>query len=198
MNINPQTFIFAGPSGCGKGTQVELLKEYLVRKTPEIAQFHSYTGDGFRAFIQGETFASRRAREIQLAGGIQPEFLAVWIWAELLIKKFKGDEHLFVDGSPRKVGEAIVLDSALKFFKREDVKVLVLNVSDQETTKRLLARGRQDDKPEAIKERLGWYHDLVVPAVTYFKDRPGYEFIEINGEQTPDKVHQDIIKAIGF
>jgi adenylate kinase len=194
----PKTFIFAGPSGCGKGTQVELLKEYLKKKTPEISQFHSYTGEGFRAFIEGTTFASKRAREIQLAGGLQPEFLAVWIWAELLVKKFKGDEHLFVDGSPRKLSEAIMLDSAMQFFKREDVKVLVINVSDKETTRRLLARGRQDDKPEAIKQRLNWYHNFVVPAVTYFKNRPGYEFIEINGEQTPEKVHEDIIRALGL
>jgi adenylate kinase len=198
MNKIPKTFIFAGPSGCGKGTQVELLKEYLTKKTPEIAQFHSYTGDGFRAFIEGTTFASKRAREIQLAGGLQPEFLAVWIWAELLIKKFKGDEHLFIDGSPRKLGEAIVLDSALQFFKREDVKVIVLNVSDEETTRRLLARGRQDDKPEAIKKRLEWYHDLVVPAVVYYKNRPGYKFIEIDGEQTPEEVHKAIIRSVGL
>lgn len=194
----PLTFIFAGPSGCGKGTQVELLKKHLQEKNPDIKQFHSYTGDGFRAFIDGTTAASRRAREIQMAGGLQPEFLAVWIWADLFIKNLTGEEHLFIDGSPRKLGEAIVLDSALDFFKREQTQVIVINVSDGETTSRLLARGRADDTAEAIKKRLGWYRDLVVPSVEYFKNRPGYRFIEINGEQTPKKVHQDILKALGI
>lgn len=194
----PKTFIFAGPSGCGKGTQVELLKKYLSEKTPDIKQFHSYTGDGFRAFIEGTTFASKRAREIQLAGGLQPEFLAVWIWADLLIKKFNGDEHLFIDGSPRKLGEAIVLASALDFFKRENIQVIVINVSDKETTRRLLARARADDTPEAIKKRLEWYRDLVVPAVEYFKNRPNYRYLEINGEQTPEEVNRDILKALAI
>src|SRR3989338_2234331 len=163
MALKPQTFILAGPSGCGKGNQVDLFKKYLHRKTPDIKQFHSYTGDGFRALIEGKTTASQRAREIQMAGGLQPEFLAVWIWADLLIKNFTGQEHLFIDGSPRRLGEALVLDSALDFFKREQTQVIVINVSDAETTNRLLARGRADDTAEAIKKRLGWYRDLVVP-----------------------------------
>ncbi len=192
------TFIFAGPSGSGKGTQVEMLKKYLSEKTPDVKQFHAYTGDGFRAFIESKTFAGKRAREIQLAGGLQPEFLAVWIWADLLVKKFKGEEHLFIDGSPRKLGEAIVLDSALDFFKRENIQVIVINVSDKETTRRLLARGRADDTADAIKKRLGWYRDLVVPAVEYFKNRPNYRFLEINGEQMPEEVHKDILKALAI
>ncbi|MCR4310962.1 MAG: nucleoside monophosphate kinase, partial [Candidatus Taylorbacteria bacterium] len=98
----PLTFIFTGPSGCGKGTQVELLKKYLEEKSPEIPQFHSYTGDGFRAFMKGTTLASKRAKEIQEAGELQPEFLAVWLWAGNLINNVTGAEHLFIDGSPRK------------------------------------------------------------------------------------------------
>lgn len=194
--MTPQTFIFGGPSGSGKGTQVEFLKKLLHEKNPDIKQFHSYTGDGFRAFIDGTTVASKRAREIQMAGGLQPEFLAVWIWADLFIKNLTGGEHLFIDGSPRKLGEAIVLDSALDFFKRENIFVIIINVSDKETTRRLLARGRADDTTEAIKKRLGWYRDFVVPAFLYFKNRQGYRFVEINGEQTPEKVHQDIIKTL--
>ncbi|MBI2475749.1 MAG: nucleoside monophosphate kinase [Candidatus Taylorbacteria bacterium] len=196
--MTPQTFIFAGASGCGKGTQVELLKQYLAKKTPDIEQFCSYTGDGFRALIEGTTVASRRAREIQMAGGLQPEFLAVWLWADLLIKNFNGDEHLFIDGSPRKLGEAIVLDSALEFFKRERIHVIVIEISDEETTRRLLARGRADDTVEAIRKRLGWYRKSVVPAMDYFKMRRGYEFVEINGEQTPEAVHQDILQVLKF
>ncbi|MDO8590435.1 MAG: nucleoside monophosphate kinase, partial [bacterium] len=184
--MKPKTFIFAGPSGCGKGTQVALLKTYLQKKTPDIKQFHSYTGDGFRAFIEGKTTASKLARKIQMAGGLQPEFLAVWIWADELIKNFTGQEHLFIDGSPRKLGEAIVLDSALDFFKREQSYVIVINVSDEETTRRLLERGRADDTPEAIKKRLEWYRNFVLPAALYFKNRPGYQFIEIDGERTPE------------
>lgn len=193
----PQTFIFVGPSGCGKGTQVDLLKAYLREKTPLIPQFSSYTGERFRAFINGETLASKRAKEIQDAGGLQPEFIAVYLWADNLIRNLTGEEHLFIDGSPRKIAEAMVLDSALQFFRREPVHLILVNVSDAEARRRLLLRGRHDDSEEDITRRLGWYTAEVVPAVEYLKKLPRYRFHDINGERTSAEVHQTIVNAIG-
>ena len=194
----PQTFIFAGPSGSGKGTQVTLLKEYLLKKTPEIPQFSSYTGDGFRTLMNGTTLASRLAKEIQEAGALQPEFLAISIWADNLIKNLTGKEHLIIDGSPRKPAEAIVLDSAMEFFKREVVHIVEVNVSDAETKRRLLLRARHDDTEEGIDRRLGWYKTQVLPAVAYLKEQPRYRFHSINGEQIPEQVHIDILKELAL
>ena len=194
----PQTFIFAGPSGSGKGTQVDLLKQYLQKKTPKIPQFSSYTGDGFRALMQGSTLASKLAKEIQEAGGLQPEFLAVYLWADNLIKNVTGKEHLFIDGSPRKIAESMVLDSALQFFRRSPVHLILVNVSSAESKRRLLLRARHDDGDEKIDRRLSWYATEVVPAVNYLKDRVGYIFHDINGEQTPAEVHQAVVKALGL
>ena len=196
--MTPQTFIFAGPSGSGKGTQVELLKAYLQKKTPEIPQFHSYTGDGFRTFMEGTSYASHLAKKIQEAGELQPEFLAVWLWSTNLINNLKGGEHLFIDGSPRKLAEAMVLDTAMQFYKRERPHVIVVDISNTEAKRRLLARARHDDSEEAIAKRLGWYNEQVVPAVNYFKNRPDYHFVEINGEQKPEKVHENILKALAL
>ena len=194
--MKPQTFIFAGPSGSGKGTQVTLLKEYLAKKTPEIPQFSSYTGDGFRALMNGTTLASRLAKEIQEAGALQPEFLAIWLWAGNLVNNVTGKEHLFIDGSPRKPAEAVVLDSAMQFFKRSSVHIILVNVSNAEAKKRLLLRARHDDSTDEIDRRLGWYTSEVVPAVEYLKRQPGYIFHDINGEQAPEQVHEAIIKSL--
>src|SRR3990167_6364508 len=194
----PYTFIFAGPSGSGKGTQVALLKEYLAKKTPEIPQFSSYTGDGFRALMNGTTLASHLAKEIQDAGLLQPEFLAISIWADNLIKNVTGKEHLFIDGSPRKPAEAAVLDSAMKFYKREPVHLLLVRVSDTETKRRLLLRGGHDDSDEKMDNRLAWYKTEVVPAYEWMQKQSGYVFHDINGEQTPEKVHEDILKALAL
>ncbi len=196
--MKPQTFIFAGPSGSGKGTQVALLKEYLAKKTPEIPQFSSYTGDGFRALMNGATLASHLAKEIQDAGLLQPEFLAISIWADNLIKNVTGKEHLIIDGSPRKPAEAIVLDSAMQFFKRENIQIIEVNVPNAETKRRLLLRARHDDTEEGIARRLGWYKTEVLPAVEYLKSQPNYRFHSINGEQNPTQVHQDILKALAL
>lgn len=196
--MKPQTFIFAGPSGSGKGTQVKLLAQYLAKKTPEISQFSSYTGDGFRALMQGATLASRLAKEIQEAGGLQPEFLAIYLWADNLIKNVTGNEHLFIDGSPRKVAESMVLDSAMQFYKRSLIHLILVNVSNAEAKRRLLLRSRHDDGVAEIDRRLFWYTTEVVPAIDYLKRRPGYVFHDINGEQTPEEVHKSIIYALAL
>ncbi len=192
----PLTFIFAGPSGSGKGTQVDLLKQYLAKKTPKIPQYSSYTGDGFRNLMNGTTLAAHLAKKIQEVGGLQPEFLAIYLWADNLIKNVTGKEHLFIDGSPRKPGEAIVLNSAMEFYRREPVHILDIVVSGAETKRRLLLRGRHDDTEEGIARRLSWYKTQVVPAVDYLKKQPRYRFYDIDGEQTPAEVHKSIIEAL--
>ena len=194
----PQTFIFAGPSGSGKGTQVDFLKQYLAKKTPEIPQFSSYTGDGFRALMNGTTLASHLAKEIQEVGGLQPEFLAIWIWAGNLVANITGKEHLFIDGSPRKPAEAIVLDSAIQFFKRSPVHLILVNVPPAEAKRRLLLRARHDDSTAEIDRRLSWYTTEVLPAAQYLKAREGYVFHDINGEQSPEEVHEAIKKSLKY
>lgn len=196
--MKPQTFIFVGPSGSGKGTQVDLLQQHLAKRTPEIPQFSSYTGDGFRALMQGTTLASRLAKDIQEVGGLQPEFLAIYLWADNLIKNITGKEHLFIDGSPRKVAESMVLDSALQFYKRISIHLILVNVSNAEAKRRLLLRSRHDDGVAEIDRRLFWYATEVVPAIDYLKQRPGYVFHDINGEQSPEEVHAEIISRLSL
>jgi adenylate kinase family enzyme len=120
----------------------------------------------------------------------------VYLWADNLIKNVTGKEHLFIDGSPRKVAESMVLDSAMQFFKRTSIHLILVNVSPAESKRRLLLRSRHDDSTEEIDRRLSWYATEVVPAVNYLKNRVGYIFHDINGEQTPDEVHEAIIKSL--
>ena len=193
--LESQTFIFAGRSGSGKGTQVEFLQQYLKDKSDK-KQFHYYAGDGFRAFMEGDTYTQNLTRKIQESGGLQPEFLAILLWASSFIDNLKGDEHLFIDGSPRRLVESEALYSALKFYKREKPRVILINVSKDESRKRLLARGRHDDKGEALERRLSWFDEHVYPAMMFYKDKPDYVFVEVNGEQAPDRVFEDILRGI--
>lgn len=57
-------------------------------------------------------------------------------------------------------------------------------------------RGRHDDTEEGLNKRFGWYFDNVIPAMNYFKGKDGYEFLIINGEQSIEDVHKDIIKSL--
>ncbi|MEK7614380.1 MAG: nucleoside monophosphate kinase [Patescibacteria group bacterium] len=191
------TFIFVGRSGCGKGTQIELLKKYLEEKNSGCSVVLIETGGRFRSFIAGDSYASDLSKEIMEKGELQPEFLAVLMWSEEMIDKIKGNEHLLIDGAPRRLREAMVLDTALRFFKKEQPIVVHLDVSSEWSKERLRDRGRKDDiGEEEVKKRLAWFDTEVKPAIDWFREEPYYRVVDINGEQTIEEVHRDIVSAI--
>ena len=192
----PQNFIFIGRSGCGKGTQAKLLGEYLNKIDPQRKAFFLETGVEFRKFIQGESYTQRLSKKIYGDGGSQPEFLSVYMWSRVLAESFKENEHLIVDGTPRRFHEAGALDSIFDFYKREKPYLIFLNISKGWATERLKGRGRIDDNHEDIEARLKWYETDVVPAIDFYRNNPKYNFLEINGEQTIEKVHQDILESL--
>lgn len=194
---NPKTFIFIGRSGCGKGTQADLLKEYIDKTYPDETTLYIETGENFRKFIKGSGYSNKLSKQIHEDGGLQPEFLAVHIWADILINELDGGENLIIDGTPRKLAEAQIFDTAMKFYGRKKTNVIFINVSREWAFERLKSRGRGDDKSdEDINARLDWYDDEVVPTMEYFKDNPDYNFVDVDGENSIEEVHREIISKI--
>lgn len=191
--MNPYTFIFIGRSGCGKGTQVELLQKYLAEKFAGDEVFYLETGERFRAFIKEDSYSSKLSKAVYETGERQPSFLAIWMWSHLLVESFKGTEHLIIDGSPRAYGEALAMDTALKFYGRKAF-VVHLNVSREWSEERLLNRGRGDDLDASkVKKRLDWFEKDVTPAIEFFKSNPDYNFIDVNGEQLIEEVYAEMM-----
>lgn len=194
----PQTFIFFGPSGSGKGTQAKLLQEELKKKDPNRNILYIETGQKFRDLALGDSFTAKEINKIIDHGDLLPEFLPIYVWTGFMMENITGDEHIFMDGLSRQPNEAPVLDSAMRFYKREIPFVISINVSDEWATGLLKNRGRSDDTDAEIKKRLDWYHKNVVLAITYFKNNPHYKFIPINGERSIEEVHQEILEKIGL
>jgi adenylate kinase len=196
--MTPQTFIFFGPSGCGKGTQAKLLQDELKKKDPERNIIYVESGQNLRNLAQGSSFTSKRVKEMMEKGELAPVFLPICLWTEDLIEKLEGNEHLFFDGVSRRLVEANVLDSALKFYDRKNLTILSFEVSDEWAKKLMKGRGRADDTEEEMNKRLAWYKENTVPAIEYFKNDPDYKFISINGEHTIEEVHADVMEKVGL
>lgn len=197
--MKPQTFIFIGRSGCGKGTQAKLLQEKLKEKNPETSIFYVETGHRFREFIKENSHSSLLSKEIMDRGALQPEFLAIWNWSSMLVDGMKGNEHLILDGTPRKVDEAEVLDSAIRFYKREKPFVIFLDVSKEFSFARFAERLRSDDREkQVIEERMKWYEEHVIGAVRYYWKNENYRFLHIQGEQSIQEVHNEIMTKLGI
>jgi adenylate kinase len=193
--MTPQSFIFIGRSGCGKGTQAKFLQDFLKKNDPARAQLYIQTGAEFRKFIEGNSITQKLSKEVYDKGAFQPEFLAIYMWTNVLVNQYTKDEHIIMDGMPRMYHEAGVLDSVWRFYGVKPPHVVYIDISKEESRRRLLARHRFDDTEEEIAARLQWYEDNVVPTLDFFKNNPDYNYLTINGEQDPAAVFADILKG---
>lgn len=183
-----KSFIFIGPSGSGKGTQAKKLLSYLKEQGEAQEPCYIEAGKEFRTFIEEDGFVQNISKEVYGMGKRQPDFLAVYMWANILIRRFNGQESTVFDGTPRSLTEAKVLDTALRFLRMEKVYVITLSLSREVARERLTARGRHDDDPYGIEKRLDWFEEDVIPAIEYYKKHPSHTFIEVNGEEERDVV----------
>lgn len=196
--MNPQTFIFLGRSGCGKGTQARKIEKYLKTEDKNRDVLYLEMGDLFRNFWKKENYTNSISKKLMEKGDLQPAFLQIYLWTNYLLDNLKENEHLIVDGTPRRVTDAEAMDSAFKFYGRTRPNFIFLDVSREWAKKRILervkAQGREEDfDEEVIDSRLDWYDEFVEPSINFFRDDPFYNFVEINGEQSIEEVHQEIL-----
>lgn len=192
-----RTVIFYGCTGSGKGTQAELLKKYLEGKDPEHRVLHMGTGQRMRELAQVDSYTGRRAHDMLETGALFPSFFPVAAWSQMFIDELKGNEHILIDGFPRRLEEAPILDTALVFYDRHPTDVVVLEVSEDEVVRRLLeVRKRHDDNPEEIKKRLAWYRSDVEPIIEFFKKNGHYRVHTIDGDKSVADVQESIIATL--
>ena len=78
---------------------------------------------------------------------------------------------------------------------RDIALVIVLEVPKSELLKRLSLRGRVDDVPEAIEERLNIYRKEMYPILSYFTDQ-NINIAHIDGVGTIGQVHDRIVEEL--
>lgn len=195
--MNPQTYVFFGTAGSGKGTQAELLAKVLKEKHEQDAVSVSL-GAEFRKLIGAGNYTSQVLAESINKGNYQPDFITDSVFLNFLFNNFDPEKNLITDGYPRTVGQAQFLEKAMSFYGRTELKIINLAISADEVIRRMKLRARADDTDEGIKKRFSEHEKGVLPAIEYFKNKSEYDFYEINGEQSVEDVHKDIVKALGL
>jgi len=195
--MQPTTVIFIGPQGSGKGTQIERLFKKMAEKDPARRIVDIQTGRRFRALAaKHETFAERKVEETLYSGILQPDFLTHILWGQAMLDQLDPKSHLLIDGFPRTVQQAEVLEDALDFFERDEVQVINLDTPEEVVRERMLGRAREDDTKDSIEERLRWYRDDTLPVLDYYRVRPDTVVHDIDGTASIDEVHKQILSTL--
>lgn len=169
--------VFFGPAGAGKSVQGQIL-----------AARH-----GWRWLSAGQLL--RDVKDVKLLEEMSTGKLVGVdrvndIIAEAL-ENAKDIEHVILDGYPRQLEQAQWLVESEAKHQRKINVVIVLEVPRAEIEQRLKVRGRVDDTPEAIEERLTIYRREIYPILTYLSDKK-VRISHIDGTGTVGQVHDRI------
>ena len=124
--------VLVGPPGAGKGTQAQFIASHF--SVPKIS-----TGDIFRANVSAGTPLGLEARKYMDAGDLVPDQVTIGMVKERLCEDDALDGFL-LDGFPRTVQQAEVLDEMLAERDYSLDVVLELVVDDEEVVRRLSGR----------------------------------------------------------
>ena len=181
--------IIFGRQGAGKGTQ----SQHLV---DNFGVVHVSTGDMLRAAIAAETELGLAVKQILDSGGLVDDDTMIGLVAERLAQDDIVKHGVLLDGFPRTVAQAERLVELLA--DRSIDAAINLEVSVDECTARMLARGRKDDTHEAIAERLGLYQEETVPTIEWLRSQG--KLVQVDGlgseEEVSDRVRSALEAAV--
>lgn len=169
--------IFFGPAGAGKSVQGQIL-----------AARH-----GWRWLSAGQllrdTHNIELMKQMQTGGLVKPELVNEIMHDALM--RAQDIDHVILDGFPRQLLQAEWLIASQPKHQRSIGLVVVLEVPKNELIRRLQLRGRVDDTPEAIEERLNIFRKEIYPILTYFNEQK-IHIAHIDGTGTVGQVHDRI------
>ena len=209
--------VLLGPPGVGKGTQAKILS----KKT---GLAHISSGDLFRENLNNQTELGKLAQTYMTKGELVPDDVTVAMVKERL-KRPDSKAGAILDGFPRTPAQADALEAMLGEFDGHVDRVPFITAGDNILVDRLTGRWtcrasghvfnertnppkedkkcdvdgselyqRDDDQEETVKNRIRVYSKQTAPLISYYRDHG--KLVEINGEQSIDRVTEDLLAAL--
>lgn len=216
----PLIILLFGKSGSGKGTQSDLLMKKLGLE-------YIGSGDLLRARKNKKDFTENKITQVIKKGGLIPTPVIFKLWVDKVeeLKNKKNLKGFIIDGSPRKIFEAYLIDELLQWYEWDKkLRLILVDISNKESIWRLTKR-RQCKKCKEIIPFIGEFRKIkncpkcggelirrlddtaeaVEKRLKWFKTdvqpiinyyRKTGRLIKINGEQSIENVFKDILKSL--
>jgi adenylate kinase len=190
--VSELNLILLGPPGAGKGTQAG-------RLTEDFGLPYIGTGDLLREHKREGTELGRQAAAYMDRGKLVPDDLVISMIFDRIEEE--GEDGFLLDGFPRSIGQADALGEEMDRRGRRLTAALLIDAPDELVMQRITGRRvcsnghvyhvdfdppkhdgvcdqdgkplsqRDDDKPDAVRERLQTYHDQTKPLIDYYDER---------------------------
>ncbi|HTQ80755.1 MAG TPA: adenylate kinase [Thermoanaerobaculia bacterium] len=183
-----QKIVLLGPPGSGKGTQAAILAGQLG--VPAIS-----TGDMLREAVAAGSELGQKVEGIMAAGLLVDDETMAAVVRERLARCGQ-DGGFLLDGYPRTLPQAETLAGILSGTASRLDAVLFVDVPEDELVRRAVARQREDDREEVVRERLRVYREKTAPLIGYYR---GLGLLrEIDGYRPIDEVSRQMLTALGL
>jgi adenylate kinase len=130
--VSDLNLVLLGPPGAGKGTQAERLVD-------DFGLPYYATGNILREAVGNGSELGREAKGYMERGELVPDELICGVIAERL-DSGDADNGFLLDGFPRTIGQAEMLEQALEKLDRSVTAALLIEASDAEVLRRLSGR----------------------------------------------------------
>ena len=214
-----KTFLFHGPSGCGKDTQVDMLvKNYNFEKIG--------TGEMFRKMYDTGDIDGIKAHEYWYRGLFVPNDLTYQMFSKWL-SKFDITKNWAFVSVVRDAGQIPLFDNLLKEYNKNLDAFVHFRLTEEAAIERMSLRWvcpncdttyhekykperikgfcdncgirlvqREDDQPARIKSRLEEYNRTITPILDEYKKRG--ILIEIDASPSIEDINKEIITKLNL
>ncbi len=205
-----------GPPGVGKGTQGARLAEALGAR-------HLALGDMLREAVRAGTEVGKLAQRYMERGELVPDEVVARVIEEAIAQS---DQGFVLDGFPRNVAQAEMLDQMLARLQRRLDKIVFMDAPEEVLIRRLAGRlvcsgcgasfHRQYSPPAqagvcdhcgaALVQRADDREEVVAERLRVYREQTapllafyrGREgFVEVDADASPDEVFQRLLDAVG-
>lgn len=175
--------LFFGPAGSGKSAQAQLLVDNLGWKWLSTGQLMRDSSD-------------EEIHEFQRKGVLVPNEKVNEV-LENALKENASVGKLILDGYPRQLDQAHWLMDECKKLNISIKMAINFDVNMEELIKRMELRGRNDDTPESINERLAIYHREIDPILNLLSEN-GTVVSHIDGVGSYEDIHARVLKELAI
>ncbi|HWB53033.1 MAG TPA: nucleoside monophosphate kinase [Tepidisphaeraceae bacterium] len=187
-----KSILLFGAPGSGKGTQGK-----IIGSIPGF--FHNATGDIFRS-LDLRSEMGRTVWEYSSKGLLVPDEITIKLWRqhmmgmEMVNRFFPETEILVLDGIPRNVRQAELMEKEIDVLKVVYLRCADLNKMVERLKRRALKENRVDDANDSvIRRRLEVYEWDTRPVLDFY---PKDKIVPIDAMQSMIRVLSDVIKVL--